>query len=68
MNERETARRIAELEKQVAELRAVVAHFPVRFTGGGGGAALPAGGRKFDVLMKLDDAGTVGWERPRFHE
>ena len=52
----------------MAELRATVANFPVRFTGGGGGGALPEGGRKFDVLMKLDDAGTVGWERPRWHE
>ena len=68
MDAREMARSIRELQKQVSELRAIVAAFPVRFAGGGGGGGLPAGGVKYDVLMKLDDAGTVGWERPRFHE
>jgi hypothetical protein len=51
------------------ELKRILANFPVRHAApGGGGSALPPGGRKFDVLMKIDDIGTVGWERPRWHE
>lgn len=68
MTEREMVRRIQDLEDKVAALERMLANFPVRLAAPGGGGVLPPGGRKFDCLMKVDDAGTVAWERPRFHE
>ena len=37
-------------------------HYAV--TGGGG---LPPGGLKYQVIMRIDDAGTAGWDYPRMH-
>jgi hypothetical protein len=57
------ARKIQELENRIVELERIVANFPVRHAapGGGAGEALPPGGRKYDVLQRIDDAGTAAW-------
>lgn len=68
MTERETDKRIQDLEATVARLERMLANFPVRLAAGGGGDGLPEGGLKFQVLMKLDDIGTVGWEWVRWSE
>ena len=40
---------------------------PVRMKTREIGAGLPPGGVKYQVIMRIDDAGTAGWDYPRIH-